>query len=110
MVSGTVWDDAGRFEKAGGISADHVQKDLVVQAIWDRDDVSVQALSSPRVDSGFDASKGINRDGNSAGTHRVPASLHVSLLSIRFTSPIRRHGLADRNLVKIGRGFNLRKG
>ncbi len=109
MVSGTFWDVAGRFEKAGGISADHVRRDLVLQAIWDRDDVSVQALSSPRADSRFGASKGINRDDNSAGIRRVPASLYLSLLSIRSPRRCRRHGLAARNLAKIRRRFQPAK-
>lgn len=109
MVSGTFWDVAGRFEKTGGISADHVRKASVLKAIRDRDDVSVQALSSPRVDSGFGTSRGSIETAIRPELAEFRRRCVMSLLSFRSRRRFRRHDLAELGFARISRGLDLRQ-
>lgn len=97
MVSGTFWDVAGRPERIGDHSADRVQRASIWQAIWDRDDVSIRAVSSPRAESGRGASRG-DFMRRLLGRKRSRSAFTASNLFFRSRRPRRRADVPGRAL------------
>lgn len=89
MVSGTFWDVAGRPEGIGDRSADRVQRASIWQAIWDRDDAAIRAVSSPRAESGRGASRG-DFSRRLLGRNRLDSTFTASSLFFRSHRPRRR--------------------